>query len=159
DVAGAANAILFKSLSPIDLTERMLERISAVDPDLKAYVEVLSDEARASAKKADAEIRSGRYRGPLHGVPIAIKELYDIKGVRTRSGSKVRADYVAAADATVIKKLREAGAVILGTTTTYEFAFGFDSPPTRNAWNIDHIPSGSTGGAASAVAAGMCFVG
>jgi aspartyl-tRNA(Asn)/glutamyl-tRNA(Gln) amidotransferase subunit A len=102
DVAGAANAILSKSLSPIDLTEQMLERISLVDPHLKAYVEVLSDEARASAKKADAEIRSGRYRGPLHGVPIAIKELYDVKGVRTRSGSKVREDYVADADSTVV---------------------------------------------------------
>jgi aspartyl-tRNA(Asn)/glutamyl-tRNA(Gln) amidotransferase subunit A len=159
DVAGAANAILSKSLSPIDLTEQMLDRISLVDPHLKAYVEVLSDVARASAKKADAEIRSGRYRGPLHGVPIAIKELYDVKGVRTRSGSKVREDYVADADSTVVQKPREAGAIILGTTTTYEFAFGFDSPPTRNAWNIDHIPSGSTGGAAAAVAAGMCFVG
>src|SRR5262249_20742672 len=156
DVAGAANAILSKSLSPIDLTEQMLARISLVDPHLKAYVEVLSDEARASAKTADAEIRSGRYRGPLHGVPIAIKELYDVKGVRTRSGSKVRENHVAGADSAVVQKLREAGAVILGTTTTYEFAFGFDAPPTRNAWNVDHIPSGSSGGAAAAVAAGMC---
>jgi len=158
DVAGAANAILSKSLSPIDLTEQMLDRISLIDPYLKAYVEVLADEARASAKKADDEIRSGRYRGFLHGVPIAIKELYDIKGVRTSSGSKVRENYFADADSTVVQKLREAGAVILGTTTTYEFAFGFDAPPTRNAWNLDHIPSGSSGGAAAAVAAGMCLV-
>lgn len=159
DVAGAAKAILSRSLSPVDLTEHMLERILLVDPHLKAYVEVLSEQARESAKRADAEIRGGKYRGPLHGIPIAIKELYDIKGVGTRSGSKVRESYVADADAAVVEKLREAGAVILGTTTTYEFAFGFDAPPTRNAWNIDHIPSGSTGGAAAAVAAGMCLAG
>ncbi|VIO72791.1 Glutamyl-tRNA(Gln) amidotransferase subunit A [Bradyrhizobium ivorense] len=159
DVTGAAKAILSGSLSPIDLTEHMLERILLIDPQLKAYVEVLSDEARAAARQADVEIRSGRYRGPLHGVPVAIKELYDVRGVRTRSGSKVRDDYAADADAAVVEKLREAGAVILGTTTTYEFAFGFDSPPTRNAWSIDHIPSGSTGGAAAAVAAGMCLAG
>ena len=159
DIAGVAKAISSKALSPIDLTERILERISLVDPYLKAYVEVLSEQARGAAKEADAEIRDGRYRGPLHGVPIAVKALYDLKGVRASSGSKVREDYVPETDSTVIQKLREAGAIILGTTTTYEFAFGFDAPPTRNAWNIDHIPSGSSGGAAAAAAAGLCFAG
>jgi aspartyl-tRNA(Asn)/glutamyl-tRNA(Gln) amidotransferase subunit A len=110
-------------------------------------------------RRQTPRIRSGRYRGPLHGVPISIKALYDLKGVRSASGSKVREDYIPKADPTVIQKLREAGAIILGTTTTYEFAFGFDAPPTRNAWNIDHIPSGSSGGAAAAVAAGLCFAG
>jgi aspartyl-tRNA(Asn)/glutamyl-tRNA(Gln) amidotransferase subunit A len=156
DIAGVATAISSKSLSPIDLTERMLERISLVDPYLKSYVELLPEQARRAAREADAEIRSGKYRGPLHGVPISIKALYDLKGVTSASGSKVREDYVPAADSTVIQKLREAGAVILGTTTTYEFAFGFDARPTRNAWNI---PSGSSGGAAAAVAAGLCFAG
>jgi len=159
DVAGAANAMSSGLLSPIDLAEYMLERISRIDPHLRAYVEVMSDQARTSAMQADAEIRSGRYRGPLHGVPIAIKELYDIKGVPTRSGSKVRENYVAQADAAVIRRLKDAGAVILGTTTTYEFAFGFDAPPTRNAWNLDHIPSGSSGGLAAALAAGLCLAG
>jgi len=159
DIAGVAKAISSKLLSPIDLTERTLERISSVDPYLKSYVELLPEQARRAAREADAEIRSGKYRGPLHGVPISIKALYDLKGVTSASGSKVREDYVPAADSTVIQKLREAGAVILGTTTTYEFAFGFDAPPTRNAWNIDHIPSGSSGGAAVAVAAGLCFAG
>ncbi|MET4220794.1 Asp-tRNA(Asn)/Glu-tRNA(Gln) amidotransferase A subunit family amidase [Bradyrhizobium sp. LB7.2] len=136
DVTGAAKAILSRSLSPIDLTEHMLERISLVDPHLKAFVEVLSDQARASAKQADAEIRNGQYRGPLHGIPIAIKELYDIAGVRTRSGSRVREHYVAQVDGTVIRKLRDAGAVLLGTTTTYEFAFGFEAPQSvmRGIW-------------------------
>jgi len=159
DVAAAAKAIGSRLLSPVDLTEHMLDRISRVDPHLRAYVEVLSGQARESARRADAEIRNGNYRGPLHGIPIAVKELYDIEGVRTRSGSKVRSDHVAQADAAVIRKLRDAGAVILGTTTTYEFAFGFDAPPTRNAWNLDHIPSGSTGGGAAALAAGLCLAG
>jgi aspartyl-tRNA(Asn)/glutamyl-tRNA(Gln) amidotransferase subunit A len=159
DVAAAAKAIGSRLLSPVDLTEHMLDRISRVDPHLRAYVEVLSRQARESARRADAEIRNGNYRGPLHGIPIAVKELYDIEGVRTSSGSKVRSDHVAQADAAVIRKLRDAGAVILGTTTTYEFAFGFDAPPTRNAWNLDHIPSGSTGGGAAALADGLCLAG
>jgi aspartyl-tRNA(Asn)/glutamyl-tRNA(Gln) amidotransferase subunit A len=141
------------------LTERTLERIALIDPHLRAYVEVLAEAARASAKEADDEIGSGRYRGPLHGIPIAIKALYDVKGVRTTSCSKVRSDYVANADSTVVQKLKDAGAVILGIVTTHEFAFGFDSVPTRNAWNTDHIPSGSSGGTGAAVAAGICFAG
>jgi aspartyl-tRNA(Asn)/glutamyl-tRNA(Gln) amidotransferase subunit A len=159
DITGAAKAIAAKSLSSLELTEHTLTRIAAVDPFLRAYVEVLSEDARAAARAADTEIGNGKYRGPLHGIPIAIKALYDIKGVKTTACSKVRATYVADADSTVVRKLREAGAVILGTVTTYEFAFGFDSPPTRNAWNVDHIPSGSSGGTAAAVAAGLCFAG
>ena len=157
DSVGAAKAIRSRALSPVELTERMLERIALVDPYLKAYVEVLSDQARVAARIADAEIRCGRYRGPLHGIPISVKALYDVKGVRSTSCSKVRENYIPEEDATVVKKLRGAGAIILGTATTYEFAFGFDSPPTRNAWNIAHIPSGSSGGPAAAVAAGLCF--
>jgi aspartyl-tRNA(Asn)/glutamyl-tRNA(Gln) amidotransferase subunit A len=159
DIAGAAKAIAAKSLSSLELTEHMLKRIALLDPHLRAYVEVLAESARAAATVADTEIRSGRYRGPLHGIPIAIKALYDVKGVRTTSCSRVRADYIAETDSTVVQKLKEAGAIILGIVTTYEFAFGFDSPPTRNAWNIDHIPSGSSGGSAAAVAAGLCFAG
>jgi aspartyl-tRNA(Asn)/glutamyl-tRNA(Gln) amidotransferase subunit A len=159
DIAGAAKAIASKSLSSAELTEHMLRRIALVDPHLKAYVEVRAEEARLSAKRADAEIASGKHRGPLHGIPIAIKALYDVKGVRTTSCSRVREDYVAQADSTVVQKLKDAGAVILGIVTTHEFAFGFDSKPTRNAWNIDHIPSGSSGGTGAAVAAGLCFAG
>src|SRR5215472_17020324 len=146
DIVGAAKAIRSGALSPVELTERMLERIALVDPYLKAYVEVLSNQARVAARIADAEIRCGRYRGPLHGIPISVKALYDVKGVRSTSCSKVRENYIPEEDATVVKKLRGAGAIILGTATTYEFAYGFDSPPTRNAWNIAHIPSGSVAG-------------
>jgi aspartyl-tRNA(Asn)/glutamyl-tRNA(Gln) amidotransferase subunit A len=159
DIAGAAKAITAKSISSAELTEQALTRIASLDPYLKAYEQVLSADARAAAKEADAEIASGRYRGPLHGIPIAIKAIYDVKGVKTTSGSKVRQDYIAKNDSTVVRKLKEAGAIILGIVTTYEFAFGFDSPPTRNAWNIDHIPSGSSGGTACAVAASLCVAG
>ena len=159
DIAGAAKALQSRTFSSLELTEHMLRRIALVDPHLKAFVEVLAEQARASAKKADADIGSGRYRGPLHGIPIAIKALYDTKDVRTNSCSKVRSDYVAQTDSTVVHKLKEAGAVILGIVTTHEFAFGFDSVPTRNAWNVDHIPSGSSGGTGAAVAAGLCFAG
>jgi aspartyl-tRNA(Asn)/glutamyl-tRNA(Gln) amidotransferase subunit A len=159
DIAGASKAILAKSISSAELTTQTLARIASINPHLKAYEQVLSEDARAAAKAADAEIASGTYRGPLHGIPIAIKAIYDVKGVKTTSGSKVRQDYVAKNDSTVVRKLREAGAVILGIVTTYEFAFGFDSPPTRNAWNIDYIPSGSSGGTAAAVAASLCMAG
>jgi aspartyl-tRNA(Asn)/glutamyl-tRNA(Gln) amidotransferase subunit A len=159
DITGAAEAIRSKALSSLELTQEMLRRITLVDPHLKAYVEVLADQAQTSARNADAEIGAGRYRGPLHGIPIAIKAIYDVKDVRATSCSKVREDYIAQSDSTVVQKLKEAGAVILGIVTTHEFAFGFDSIPTRNAWNIDYIPSGSSGGTGAAVAAGLCFAG
>ena len=159
DIGAAAKAIASKVVTASELTEQTLKRIALVDPHLKAYVEVLADSARESAMQVDAEIKGGRYRGPLHGIPVAIKALYDVKGVRTTSCSKVRQDYIPQTDATVVKKLKDAGAVILGMVTCHEFAFGFDSAPTRNAWNIDHIPSGSSGGTGAAVAAGLCFAG
>jgi aspartyl-tRNA(Asn)/glutamyl-tRNA(Gln) amidotransferase subunit A len=159
NIAAAAQEIQSKALSPVALVDEMLERIALVDPHLKAYAEVLTEQARASANEAEVEIAHGRYRGPLHGIPVAIKSIYDVKGVRATSSSKVRADYVPQADSTVVHKLREAGAVILGMVTAHEFAFGFDSVPTRNAWNIDHIPSGSSGGTGAAIAAGLCLAG
>jgi aspartyl-tRNA(Asn)/glutamyl-tRNA(Gln) amidotransferase subunit A len=159
DIAAVAKAIASKALSCTELTEQTLKRISLVEPRLKAYAEVLTDQARTAAAAADNEISRGRYRGPLHGIPVAIKALYDVEGVRTTSCSQVRQDYIPASDSTVVRKLKEAGAIILGMATCYEFAFGFDSAPTRNPWNIDHIPSGSSGGTGAAIAAGLCFAG
>jgi len=158
-IAAAAKAIASKSLSCAELTERILQRISLVDPRVRAYVEILHEQARASAMDADADIRGGKYRGPLHGIPIAVKALYDVKGVRTTSCSKVRQEYIPEADSTVVRRLKDAGAIILGMVTCHEFAFGFDSVPTRNPWNIDHIPSGSSGGTGAAVAASLCLGG
>jgi aspartyl-tRNA(Asn)/glutamyl-tRNA(Gln) amidotransferase subunit A len=157
DIAAVGRDISAKSVSPVALTEMMLDRIGKIDPKLLAYVTVLKDEAMTSARQAEKEIAGGTYRGPLHGIPIAIKDIYDTKGVRTTACSKVRENYVPAEDATVVRKFREAGAVILGKVTTHEFAFGFDSHPTKNAWNLNHIPSGSSGGSGAAIAAGLCF--
>ena len=159
DIAAVAHDISTRSLSPVALTEMMLDRIARIDPKLLSYVTVLKDDAIRSARQAEKEIADGNYRGALHGVPIAIKDIYDTKGVRTTACSKVRENYVPAEDSTVVRKFREAGAVILGKVTTHEFAFGFDSRPTKNAWNLNHIPSGSSGGSGAAIAAGLCFRG
>jgi aspartyl-tRNA(Asn)/glutamyl-tRNA(Gln) amidotransferase subunit A len=157
-IAEAAAGISDNSFSSSALTRMMLDRIAAIDPKLLAYVTVLKDDAlKAAAAAADKEIASGKYRGPLHGIPIAIKDIFDTKGVRTTAGSRVRANCVPERDCAVVRKLREAGAVILGRVTTHEFAFRFDSRPTRNAWSLDHIPSGSSGGSGAAIAAGLCF--
>jgi aspartyl-tRNA(Asn)/glutamyl-tRNA(Gln) amidotransferase subunit A len=157
DIAAVGSRISDKSVSPVALTEMMLGRIGRIDSRVLSYVTVLKDEALKSAEIAEKEIAGGEYRGPLHGVPIAIKDIYDTKGVKTTACSKVRENYIPNQDCTVVRKFREAGAVILGKVTTHEFAFGFDSHPTRNAWKLDHIPSGSSGGSAAAIAAGLCF--
>ncbi len=157
DIAAAGSRISDKSLSPVALTEMMLDRIGKIDSKLLSYVTVLKNDALKTAANAEKEIAGGKYRGPLHGIPIAIKDIYDTKGVKTTACSKVRESYVPEEDCTVVRKLREAGAVILGKVTTHEFAFGFDSHPTKNAWNLDHIPSGSSGGSGAAIAAGLCF--
>lgn len=157
DIAAVGSRISDRSVSPVALTRMMLARVGRIDPRLLSYVTVLEDDALKSAEIAEKEIAGGKYRGPLHGVPIAIKDIYDTRGVRTTACSKVREGYVPEEDCTVVRKFRAAGAVILGKVTTHEFAFGFDSQPTRNAWKLDHIPSGSSGGSGAAIAAGLCF--
>jgi aspartyl-tRNA(Asn)/glutamyl-tRNA(Gln) amidotransferase subunit A len=134
----------------------MLARVVAIDPKLKSYVTILHDDALQAAAAADKEIAAGKRRGPLHGIPIAIKDIFDTKGVRTTAYSRVRDNYIPEQDCTVVRKFREAGAVILGKVTTHEFAFGFDSHPTKNPWNLVHIPSGSRR-LGAAIAAGLCF--
>jgi aspartyl-tRNA(Asn)/glutamyl-tRNA(Gln) amidotransferase subunit A len=157
DIAAVARGISTKSLSAVALTEMMLDRVGRIDRNLLSYVTVLREDAIRSARQAEKEIADGHYRGALHGIPIAIKDIYDTKGVRTTACSKVRENHVPAEDSTVVRKFREAGAVILGKVSTHEFAFGFDSHPTKNAWNSNHIPSGSSGGSGAAIAAGLCF--
>lgn len=157
DIAAVGAQIHNGSISPVALTELMLDRIARIDPELLSYVTVLKDDALSAASVAEKQIARGSYRGPLHGVPIAIKDIYDTKGVRTTSCSKVRQNYIPDEDCTVVRKFRDAGAIILGKVSTHEFAFGFDSHPTKNAWNLNHIPSGSSGGSAAAIAAGLCF--
>lgn len=155
-----AARIAARDLSPVALTEAMLTRIRAVNPGLNAYLAVSADSALAAAKSAEAEIRAGRYRGPLHGVPIAIKDLFHTRGTPSTFGSVAYKDFVAETDATIIHRLRMAGAVILGRLHLHEGAFGEHHPalgPCLNPWNKDYWPGGSSSGSGAATAAGLCF--
>ena len=157
EIATAAKRIRSGTLSPVDLTQAILDRIEAIDDTIRSYVTVTREEAIASAKKSALRIRAGDYLGPLDGIPLAIKDLYNTAGVLTTSCSKVREHYIPSTDATTVARLRAMGAVILGKVSTHEFAFGFDAPPTRNPWNTAHTPSGSSGGSGAALAAGLCL--
>ena len=149
-------------LSPVELTRAFLDRIERLDGTLSAYITVLPEEALAEARKAEAEIRSGDYRGPLHGIPIALKDLYDTRGVRTTASSRLLAGRVPDRDATATAALRGAGCVLLGKLAMHEFAFGGPDPTcgfplAKNPWNLEHIPGGSSSGSGTAVAAGLCM--
>jgi len=149
-------------ITALDFTDTCLRRIEELQPRLNAFIRVMADEARREADTADRELASGIDRGPLHGVPIAVKDLIDIKGVPTTAASRVRAGHVAAADAPVITNLRQAGAVLIGKTNLDEFAFGTTSEnsafgPVRHPIDPSRSPGGSSGGSAVAVATGMAL--
>lgn len=158
-IAEAAEQIRAKELSPVELTESVLSRIEAVEDKITAFATVTADVARAAATAAEAEIAAGGYRGPLHGIPVGIKDLYETAGIPTTSSSAVRADYLPAQDSAVVEKLTAAGTVMVGKTHTHEFAYGAVTPTTRNPWDLEKIPGGSSGGSGAAVAAGECMVG
>ena len=143
--------------TPVELVEEALERIEQLDEGVKAFVTVMREQALAEAEQAERELRTGLFRGPLQGIPVGVKDLISVKGVRMTAGSKVLADYVPQENAAVVDQLRKAGAIIIGKTNTHEFAYGTYTPPTRNPWNLEHIPGGSSGGSAAAVAASMCL--
>jgi aspartyl-tRNA(Asn)/glutamyl-tRNA(Gln) amidotransferase subunit A len=147
-----------RDLSPVDVTEACLASIEQTEPALHAWVEVSADVARASARAAEADLRAGVDRGPLHGVPVGIKDIFDVAGLPTRCGSPARAHQAAAAsDSASVAALRAGGAVLLGKTVTQEFAAGVISPPARNPWDPARVPGGSSGGSAAALAARNCF--
>lgn len=156
-VTEAIAAINAGSLSPVELTEQVLTRIELLDPLLDSYVDVFTETALARARCVQDAIARGESLGPLQGIPVALKDLYDVAGTPTLAGSEVRAGHVADADSTVTRHLQAAGAVITGKTVTHEFAFGVVSAPARNPWNRDTIPGGSSGGSAAAMAAGLCL--
>src|SRR6266852_3223504 len=143
-------------ITPTELIAETLERIERLDSDIKAFITVMGEQALKDAEQAEREMRTGLYRGQLHGIPIAIKDLIAVKGVRTTASSKVLADYISSEDAMVIELLRKAGAIIIGKTNTYEFAYGPFAPPTRNPWDHTRTTGGSSGGSAAAVMTGMC---
>jgi amidase len=152
--------IASREVSPVALTERMLDRIRRIDPGLKSYATVMNEGAREAARAAEREIAAGKYRGPLHGVPIAVKDLCYTKGIRTMGGTAVRKDFVPDVDATVVSKLRDAGAVLLGKLNLSEGATAgynpaFDVP--LNPWNLDRWPGMSSSGSGVATAAGLCY--
>lgn len=155
-----ADKIRRKALSPVEVVDAAFKRIYALNPALNAFCTLTEERARADAKVAEAAVMHGDPLGPLHGVPVSIKDLILTKGVRTMRGSKIYEHFVPDEDAPVVERLRQAGAIMLGKTTTPEFGFKgmTDSPVTgisRNPWNPDRTPGGSSGGAGAAVAAGM----
>jgi aspartyl-tRNA(Asn)/glutamyl-tRNA(Gln) amidotransferase subunit A len=161
ELAEASRAVQKKEVSPVELTRACLERIERLNPDLNAFITVTADSALNEAKRAEAEIARGEWKGPLHGIPLAVKDLAETAGVRTTAASAVLKDYLPAGDAEVVRRLRAAGAVLLGKLNLHEFAYGGSGiighfGPARNPWNTAHITGGSSSGSATAVAAGMC---
>ena len=158
----AAGLLKSGQLSPVELTQAFLDRIEATDDRLHSYIIVLKEQALDDARLAEAEIRRGDYKGPLHGIPFALKDLYDTAGVTTTAGSKVYIDRVPAEDATTTARLKAAGGILLGKLAMHEFALGGPDfttpfPPARNPWNLDHITGGSSSGSGSAVASGQAM--
>jgi aspartyl-tRNA(Asn)/glutamyl-tRNA(Gln) amidotransferase subunit A len=145
-------------VTPSELVELVLARIGRTDGEVQAYTTVAGDAARRDAEQAERELRSGRDRGALHGLPVSVKDLIDTRGIRTTYGSAIFRNHVPAEDAAVVRKLKDAGAVIVGKTNTHEFALGGVTPPTRNPFDVTRIPGGSSGGSAAAIAAGSALL-
>jgi len=161
-IAELARALRARELTALTVTERCLHAIAEQDRSLNAFITVLSDEAREQARQADTEIAAGRHRGPLHGVPISLKDLIDLEGTPTTAASRVRDGHKAAADATCVAQLREAGAIFIGKTNLHEFALGTTNEdsafgPARHPFDPTRSPGGSSGGSAVSVLAGMAY--
>ncbi|HEV8427796.1 MAG TPA: amidase [Pyrinomonadaceae bacterium] len=161
-IAEASELLRRKQISPVELTRNCLARIERLNPSINAFITVMHESALAEARAAEAEINSGSWRGPLHGIPIGIKDLIDTAGVKTTCASALFADRVPTEDAHIVQLLQRAGAVLLGKQNLQEFAYGGTSTssyfgPVRNPWDTQRIAGGSSGGSAAAVATGMCF--
>ncbi|MFL5697366.1 MAG: amidase [Ktedonobacteraceae bacterium] len=152
----AAEEIHSGIITPTELVMETIERIDEQDSEIQAFITVMREQALKEAEQAERELRTGLYRSQLHGIPIAIKDIIAVKDVRLTAGSKVLADYIASEDAMVVEQLRKSGAIIIGKTATFEFAYGPYSPPARNPWDHTRTTGGSSGGSAAAVVAGMC---
>jgi aspartyl-tRNA(Asn)/glutamyl-tRNA(Gln) amidotransferase subunit A len=161
-IAEAAEEIRVQEISPVELLRECLNTIDRLNPTLNAFITVTAESALAEAKKAEQEIRSGNWRGPLHGIPIGLKDLIDTAGIRTTAASAVFRDRIPAEDADVVKKLKASGVVFIGKQNLHEFAYGGSSlishfGPVRNPVNPEFIAGGSSGGSAAAVASGMSY--
>ena len=154
-VAGAAKDIRDKGLSPVSLAESLLDRIDSLDPALKAWVTIDREEVISTAHELEKELTEKGPRGPIHGVPVGLKDIFYTEGMLTAAGSRIYADFVPKYDATTVTKIKEAGGIILGKAVTTEFAMA-DPSPSINPWNKAHTPGGSSSGSSVAVAARMC---
>ncbi|HEY0762614.1 MAG TPA: amidase [Pyrinomonadaceae bacterium] len=162
NIAEASELVRRKEISPVELTESCLGRIEELNPTINAFITVLHESALAEARAAEAEINVGNWRGPLHGIPLGLKDLIDTAGVKTTCASALFAERVPTDDAFITQRLKSAGAVLLGKQNLQEFAYGGTSTssyfgPVHNPWDRDRIAGGSSGGSAAAVATGMCF--
>jgi aspartyl-tRNA(Asn)/glutamyl-tRNA(Gln) amidotransferase subunit A len=167
DLAGltlkkASELLRSKAASPVDLTRACLKRIESYNGPLNAFITITADQALADARAAEAEQRRGKWRGPLHGIPVALKDNIDTAGVRTTGASELFKDRIPPEDAEVVRRLKSGGAILLGKTNLHEFAYGGTSSityfkPVHNPWALDRIPGGSSGGSAAATATGLCF--
>jgi aspartyl-tRNA(Asn)/glutamyl-tRNA(Gln) amidotransferase subunit A len=162
EIATLAPLLARREVSPVEVARACLDRIAAHDGSINAFITVLEESALREAEQAEREIGAGNYRGPLHGIPIAHKDLYDTRGIRTTAGSKILSDFVPDQDATAVDQLRAAGSVLLGKLNMHEFAAGGtnENPhygAAHNPWDVQRIPGGSSGGSAAALASGMCL--
>ena len=163
-IAEAARQIAAKKLSPVELTQACLDRVQALDDRLNAFIRLTPERAMAEARAAEAAIMASGPKGPLHGIPIGLKDIVDTKGIATTCQSKILADNIPDTDAACAEKLAAAGTVLIGKTTTHEFADGGPSfdlpwPPARNPWNPDHFTAGSSSGTGAGTAAGLILGG
>jgi aspartyl-tRNA(Asn)/glutamyl-tRNA(Gln) amidotransferase subunit A len=159
-LAEVAESIRRRELSPVELTRAVLDRIDRLDPRLNAFITVTADAALNSAREAESAISRGAYRGPLHGIPLSVKDLFATRGIRTTAGSSILVDHVPQRDATVVSKLMQAGAVLVGKANMLEFAYGEVCQtfgPSHNPWNLEYGTNGSSSGSAAAVAAGLGY--
>ena len=161
-ISEAAESLRARRVSSVELTAAAIGRIERYNPKLNAFITITAEQALVRARQADGELAARRDRGPLHGIPIALKDLFTTRGVRTTAGSRVYENYVPATDATVVEKLEAAGAVNLGKLNLHELAYGITSAnphfgAVRNPWNPEHSPGGSSGGSGAAVAAGIVY--
>jgi aspartyl-tRNA(Asn)/glutamyl-tRNA(Gln) amidotransferase subunit A len=162
DIATLHRQICTQNVSPVEVVKACLKRIEQLQPKLNAFITVLADQALEQARAAEAEIRAGKWRGPLHGIPVGIKDFYDTAGIKTTAGFEFFKDRVPGKDAVGVARLKEAGVILIGKTNMHRLGMGttgLDSyfGPVRNPWNAEYIPGGSSSGSATAVASGMCY--
>lgn len=154
-ITDAARQIAARRLSPVELTEAILARIGRIEPRVGAFITVAGEQARAAARRAEQEIAAGKYRGPLHGIPVGVKDTYYTRGILTTAASPVLSGFVPDHDAAIVERLSSAGAILIGKLNLPEFSFGGHTPGSHNPWDLARNPGGSSGGSAAALAASL----